>query len=175
MTELSLRFLIDITSSHFCVVVKLTWRRQISEKTVPFCVRPIITPFLMFYLFRALLSSAFTEMDKRRIWLLIFSITFSPSRGHVSAHKSGHFKHSSQSSNPLQSSMKPPFQRRSIWTHIEQYTEKKVMGGTSKNLFRAPISALVPTCRDRNPHARCLHSGFCAPSALFSGRSRPGE
>ena len=41
--------------------------------------------------------------------------------------------------------------------------------GTSINLLRAPNTSLGGT---RNPHVLCVHSGFCAPSALSSGHSR---
>ncbi len=43
-----------------------------------------------------------------------------------------------------------------------------LLWGTSKNLLRGPIAALGGA---RNPHVHCVHSGFCAPSALYSGRS----
>ena len=41
--------------------------------------------------------------------------------------------------------------------------------GTSKNLLRAQTAALVGA---RNPHVLRVHSGFSAPSASYSCRSR---
>ena len=44
----------------------------------------------------------------------------------------------------------------------------RALKGTSKNLLRGLIAALGGA---RNPHVQCVHSGFCAPSALHSALS----
>ena len=52
--------------------------------------------------------------------------------------------------------------------HIALRSYASRMKGTSKNLLRAQIAALVGA---RNPHVLRVHSGFSAPPALHFARS----